>query len=117
MTYWVYILASRKHGTLTIGMTNNLARRIHEHREGRGSSQREKTIKEWPRAWKIRQIMRGNPEWRDLSKKVCRVSHLGSRLRGNDEGEWLSSSGLLLLSSSGLLLLSSSGLTGGTSIR
>ncbi len=89
MTYWVYILASRKHGTLYIGMTNNLARRIHEHREGRGSSfvqkyhvtrlvytepheevdrsiQREKTMKEWPRAWKIKQIESVNPEWKDL---------------------------------------------------
>jgi putative endonuclease len=37
MTYWVYILASRKHGTLYIGVTNNLARRISDHRFGRGS--------------------------------------------------------------------------------
>ncbi len=72
MTYWVYILASRKHGTLTIGMTNNLARRIHEHREGRGSSQREKTIKEWPRAWKIKQIESVNREWKDLYDSINR---------------------------------------------
>jgi putative endonuclease len=72
MTYWVYILASRKHGTLTIGMTNNLARRIHEHREGRGSSQREKTIKEWPRAWKIKQIESVNREWKDLYRELNR---------------------------------------------
>jgi putative endonuclease len=37
MTYWVYILASRKNGTLYIGVTSNLARRIFEHRQGRGS--------------------------------------------------------------------------------
>lgn len=35
MTAWVYILASRKHGTLYVGVTNNLARRVHEHRDGR----------------------------------------------------------------------------------
>jgi len=95
MIYWVYILASRKHGTLYIGVTNNLARRIHEHREGRGSSfvkryrvtrlvhaepheavekaiQREKTMKEWPRAWKIRLIERENPEWKDLYDELNR---------------------------------------------
>ena len=95
MAYWVYILASRKNGTLYIGVTNNLARRIFEHRQGRGSRfvqkyrvtrlvyvepyedvaraiQREKTMKEWPRAWKIRQIEGGNPEWNDLYDDVNR---------------------------------------------
>src|SRR3546814_9262290 len=77
MPYYVYILASRKHGTLYIGVTNDIARRVWEHRESVGSRfvmkyrvtrlvhveaheeiaraiQREKTMKEWPRAWKIR---------------------------------------------------------------
>jgi len=72
MTYWVYIPASRKHGTPTIGMTNNLARRIHERREGRGSSQREKTIKEWPRAWKIKKIESVNREWKGLYDSINR---------------------------------------------
>ena len=89
MPYDVYILASRKNGTLYIGVTNDIARRVHEHRQGTGSRlvkkyrvtrlvhiepreeiahaiQREKTLKEWPRAWKIRLIERGNPEWDDL---------------------------------------------------
>ena len=89
MPYYVYILASRKNGTLYIGVTNDIARRIHEHRQGIGSRfvkkyrvtrlvhiesheeiahaiQREKTLKEWPRAWKIRLIEGGNPEWEDL---------------------------------------------------
>ena len=89
MPYSVYILASRKHGTLYIGVTNNIARRVWEHRQGRGSQfvkkyrvtrlvyvethaeiaraiQREKTMKEWPRAWKIRLIERATPEWQDL---------------------------------------------------
>ena len=89
MPYYVYILASRKNGTLYIGVTNDIARRVREHRQGRGSRfvqkynvtrlvhvetheaieraiQREKTMKEWPRAWKVRLIERGNPAWEDL---------------------------------------------------
>ncbi len=95
MTYWVYILASRKNGTLYIGVTSNLARRIFEHRQGRGSGfvqkyrvkrlvyvephedveraiQREKTMKEWPRAWKIRQLESVYPEWKDLYRELNR---------------------------------------------
>jgi putative endonuclease len=89
MPYYVYILASRKNGTLYIGVTNDIARRVWEHRQGLGSRyvkryrvtrlvhvetheeigraiQREKTMKEWPRAWKIRLIERDNPGWGDL---------------------------------------------------
>ena len=95
MTYFVYILASRKHGTLYIGVTNDIARRIFEHREGLGlkfakkygvhrlvyvealddirvAIQRERTMKEWPRVWKVRQIERDNPEWDDLTDKLNR---------------------------------------------
>jgi len=93
MPCYVYILASRKHGTLYIGVTNNVARRVWEHRQGLGSRfvakygvtrlvyieahgeitraiQREKTMKEWPRAWKVRLIERGNPEWEDLYGRI-----------------------------------------------
>ena len=89
MPYHVYILASRKNGTLYIGVTNDIARRMEEHRSGMGSRfvekyritrlvhvetheeieraiQREKTLKEWPRAWKVRLIETGNPEWTDI---------------------------------------------------
>lgn len=95
MSYWVYILASRKNGTLYIGVTNDIARRVWEHRQGTGSRfvkkyrvarlvhaepyeeieraiQREKTMKEWPRAWKIRLIERANPEWDDLYERLNR---------------------------------------------
>ncbi len=87
--YWVYILASRPQGTLYIGVTNGLLRRVEEHRQGKASAftrkykvhrlvwyeafasieqaiQREKTMKEWPRAWKINLIERENPHWADL---------------------------------------------------
>ena len=89
MTYYVYILASKKNGTLYIGVTNNIARRSWEHREGRGADftekygvkrlvyieehadvrnaiQREKTMKEWRRQWKIELIQKDNPKWDDL---------------------------------------------------
>lgn len=95
VSFYVYILASRKHGTLYIGVTNDLARRAWEHRQGVGSTfvrkykvhmlvyaerfetaknaiQREKTMKEWPRVWKIRQIESLNPEWKDLYEDICR---------------------------------------------
>jgi putative endonuclease len=87
--FFVYILASRKHGTLYIGVTNELLRRTYEHREGlvegftrrygvkrlvyyetyqdiREAIQREKALKEWRRDWKIALIERDNPDWCDL---------------------------------------------------
>ena len=88
-TYFVYILASRLYGTLYIGVTNDLIRRVEQHRAGEGSLftrkykvhtlvwfqpfadvrdaiQREKTMKEWPRDWKTNLIERDNPRWVDL---------------------------------------------------
>lgn len=87
--YYVYVLASRKHGTLYIGVTGNLLKRLWEHREGlvegfttrygvtclvyyeafgdvRAAIQREKTMKKWPREWKVNLIERDNPHWTDL---------------------------------------------------
>ncbi|NBX73647.1 MAG: GIY-YIG nuclease family protein [Alphaproteobacteria bacterium] len=90
MAYVVYILASQKRGTLYVGVTNNLSQRLEQHRHGRISSftkrykvfrlvyaeeyavvteaiQREKTIKEWRRQWKIELIESINPDWKELS--------------------------------------------------
>ncbi|MDX2143430.1 MAG: GIY-YIG nuclease family protein [Rhodospirillaceae bacterium] len=87
--YYVYILASRHNGTLYIGVTNELVRRVFEHRQGavpgftkkyavktlvyferfddvEKAIQREKTMKFWPRQWKINKIAENNPTWRDL---------------------------------------------------
>ncbi|UGY18919.1 GIY-YIG nuclease family protein [Bradyrhizobium septentrionale] len=95
MTYWVYIPASKPGGTLYVGVTNNLVRRIYEHREGLAESftkrygiktlvyfeahetiaaalQREKNIKHWSGEWKIDLIVGGNPDWRDLYDEIVR---------------------------------------------
>ncbi len=89
MQYYVYILASRKKGTLYIGVTSDLVKRIYEHKndllEGftrqykvhnlvyfeitesiESAIAREKKLKKWNREWKIRLIEKSNPEWRDL---------------------------------------------------
>jgi putative endonuclease len=85
----VYILASKRNGTLYVGVTNNLPARIQAHREGRGSVftkkyrlkilvwyetfdmvvdaiQRETSLKRWPRNWKLALIEKDNPDWNDL---------------------------------------------------
>ena len=88
--YYVYILASKKNGTLYIGVTNNLARRVYEHKNGliegftkkynvkmlvhceitpdiNSAIKREKVLKKWNRQWKIRLIEKANPKWNDLA--------------------------------------------------
>ncbi len=91
--YFVYILASKRNGTLYVGVTNDLARRGDERRN-QGSTgftqkyhvdtlvyyevfdkpddaiHREKNIKAWQRAWKLRLIEEANPKWEDLGKKL-----------------------------------------------
>ncbi|MCC7260122.1 MAG: GIY-YIG nuclease family protein [Alphaproteobacteria bacterium] len=88
-TYYVYILASKPHGTLYIGVTSDLIRRIYEHRTDavdgftrkyavhrlvyfemgndiESAILREKQLKNWHRDWKINLIERDNPQWDDL---------------------------------------------------
>jgi putative endonuclease len=89
MAAFVYFMTNRRDGILYIGVTTNLPARAYQHREGliagftkryglkklvyyevfddvRDAIQREKTIKHWPRAWKVRLIHEFNPDWNDL---------------------------------------------------
>ena len=90
---YVYILASAPNGILYVGVTNDLVRRIYEHRNGlvagftktysvkplvyfeqheeiRAAIQREHNIKHWSRKWKVRLILANNPEWNDLYDSI-----------------------------------------------
>ena len=92
-SYYVYILASKRNGTLYTGVTNNLLRRVDEHKAGkvgeftarykvynlvyfeqfidiREALTREKQLKNWRRLWKIELIESKNSEWRDLTGEV-----------------------------------------------
>ena len=87
--YYIYILASKRNGTLYIGVTNNLIKRIGEHKSGKIEGftkkyevhdlvyverhgqikyaiKREKQLKKWNREWKLALIEKENPEWKDL---------------------------------------------------
>ncbi len=93
--YFVYILTNKPRGTLYVGVTNNLVRRVFEHREGAVPGftkryglkqlvyfekydmptlaiQREKNIKHWSRAWKMKLVESSNPQWRDLYSDITR---------------------------------------------
>ena len=92
--YYVYFLPSRPGGAIYVGVTNDLVRRVYEHKTGavkghteryeidrlvyfeayddvRNALQREKNIKHWPRAWKTRLIFENNPSWRDLFDEIA----------------------------------------------
>lgn len=95
MSWWVYIHASGQHGTLYVGITNDLVRRTWEHREGLADGftkkygvkrlvwyeqysdpaaaiKREKQLKRWRRDWKVRLIEEENLLWSDLYNSICK---------------------------------------------
>jgi len=92
-SYYVYILASKRNGTLYVGVTNDLARRVSEHKSGlaegftknyhvhilvyyeefedaESAISREKQLKKWNRKWKLELIEKSNPGWKDLSETI-----------------------------------------------
>jgi putative endonuclease len=91
--YYVYILASDRRGTLYVGVTNDLLRRVQEHKRGESdftaryaiydlvyyestsdvyaALTREKQIKKWNREWKVELIEKRNPEWKDLYDEIA----------------------------------------------
>ncbi len=93
MSFYVYILANKKHGTLYTGMTDDLAKRVwmhkektikgftskygvdrlvwcEEHESRESAFIRERAIKKWNRAWKIELIEKDNPDWKDLYETI-----------------------------------------------
>ena len=95
MAYYVYILASRKDGATYVGITNDLVRRVYEHRQKSISGfsskyninrlvwfevyddptnaiTREKELKKWKRSWKLQLIEAQNPQWDDLYESINR---------------------------------------------
>lgn len=91
---YVYIMASKRNGTLYIGVTSDLPGRVWQHKEGvaegftkkygckmlvwyavaddiASAIVREKQMKEWKRAWKLRVIEEMNPDWNDLFESIC----------------------------------------------
>ena len=93
MNFYVYILASRRNGTLYVGMTDDLVRRAWMHKEGvlpgftkeysvtllvwyevheskESAFTRERQIKKWKRSWKLEMIEKTNPSWRDLFEEI-----------------------------------------------
>ena len=93
--YYVYILASKRNGTLYIGVTSNLLKRVSEHKQKiiKGFTEkynvdklvyyeqtnsiisaieREKQLKKWERKWKLELIEKKNPEWEDLYHELLK---------------------------------------------
>jgi putative endonuclease len=94
MSYYVYLIASRKDGAIYIGVTNDIVRRVYEHRikavpgftfkynitklvwfeiydDPVSAISREKELKKWKRSWKVALIEAQNPLWNDLYESIC----------------------------------------------
>ncbi|RZD14085.1 MAG: GIY-YIG nuclease family protein [Candidatus Acidulodesulfobacterium ferriphilum] len=92
--YYVYILSSKRNGTLYTGVTSDIIKRVYEHKQNvvegftkkynihvlvwyeihdsaESAINREKQIKKWKRTWKLRLIEKDNPEWIDLYESIC----------------------------------------------
>jgi len=91
--FWIYILASQRNGTLYIGVTSNLIKRVWEHKENssgftkkynvkklvyferhdnnESAINKEKLLKFWKRKWKLDLIEKFNPKWTDLYTEIC----------------------------------------------
>jgi len=93
-SYFVYLLASRRRGTLCVGVTNDLLKRVWQHKQGlvegftkrygiktlvwyeqtdsiESAMTREKQIKKWNRDWKVELIEKNNPQWKDLYEDIA----------------------------------------------
>jgi putative endonuclease len=93
MGFYVYIMSSKKNGTLYIGVTSDLLKRVYEHKnnlvdgftkkygvhrlvyyehteDAESAIEREKSLKRWHRQWKIRLIEKQNPDWKDLYEEL-----------------------------------------------
>jgi putative endonuclease len=93
--FYVYILCSKRNGTLYIGVTSDIIKRVYQHKNNlidgftkkynihhlvwfekhespESAIKREKQIKKWERKWKLQLIEKDNPDWNDLYKNICK---------------------------------------------
>ena len=97
--FYIYIMTNKKRGTLYVGVTSDLIKRVYEHRNGlidgftkkynldklvyfevcdhwEGAINREKRLKRWNRDWKIEAVEKENPNWEDLYDEICGVRQI-----------------------------------------